>query len=107
MSNFPRETIDYPELAFKLFGREVPAGMQTPTRAGCDHSYGEPSFVESDCTEPGVMITVCSICGNVHKVPTPARGHIDEDEDRKCDICGTLLMGEYTLTDARGEYHHK
>ena len=47
--------IDYPELSWKLFSREVSAGMQTPTHTGCAHSYGEAVLESPICTEPGTI----------------------------------------------------
>ena len=91
--------IDYPELAWRLFGRDIPPGIQTPTRAGCAHSWGEESVVSGGCLETGTAQKTCSICGNVHVVPTPARGHIDEDENHRCDVCDEKLLGTYTLAD--------
>ena len=91
--------IDYPELAWKLFGLEIPAGIQTPTRSGCEHSWGEPTCEGVSCTEPGTMRVTCSKCGNVHKAPTPAPGHVDGDHNDRCDRCGTMLAGTYTLTE--------
>lgn len=91
--------IDYPELAWLLFGREIPQGMQTPTHAGCTHSYGDAVISDLSCTQPGTKSQTCTICGNVHTVPTPALGHIDEDGDFCCDRCGAQLMGAFTLAD--------
>ena len=98
--------IDYPELAWRLFGLEVPAGIQTPTRTGCEHSWGEPICEDVGCTEPGAMRVICSKCGNVHKVPTPALGHVDADHNDRCDRCGTMLAGVYTLTEEVREGAH-
>ena len=60
--------IDYPELSWKLFSREVPSGMQTPTHTGCAHSYGEAVMESPTCTEPGTIRQTCTICGNVHTI---------------------------------------
>ncbi len=98
--------IDYPEFAWKLFGRDIPPGIQTPTREGCDHRWGAESTDGGSCTEPGTMHKICTVCGNVHTVPVPASGHIDEDHDRHCDICGDILLGTYAAADTVSDGDH-
>ena len=98
--------IDYPELAWLLFGREIPQGMQTPTRSGCEHSYGDAVISEPGCTQPGTKSETCTICGNVHTVPTPALGHVDGDGDFCCDRCGVELIRAFTLADEVSDGDH-
>lgn len=84
--------IDYPELAWQLFGMEPPKGMQTPTSQGCRHNYVLDRHVDPTCEQNGADIYRCSLCGNEKSTPLPALGHIDENEDDLCDRCGAELV---------------
>ena len=92
--------IDYPELAWKMFGRSIPAGMQTPTNTGCSHVYGDPVISYDSCLEPGTLTEICSVCGNIHTLPSPITGHIDENNDSRCDRCNALILGEFHAADS-------
>ena len=56
--------IDYPELAFKMFGMEVPAGMTSPTRSGCVHRFLMAKRQNATADADGFFTLKCSICGN-------------------------------------------
>ena len=80
--------IDYPELAWQLFGLETPAGMTSPTSAGCAHSFVETARQDAACTEDGSYTVTCSLCGNERTRRLAAVGHKDDDHDDLCDRCG-------------------
>ena len=83
--------IDYPELAWKLFGRDVPAGIATPSSAGCIHDMKIASETAPDCVTPGVTEYVCTKCGYTYSRTVKALGHADEDGDGFCDRCFLAL----------------
>lgn len=95
--------IDYPELAWLLFGEDIPANMSTPS-GGSGSGSSTPS-----CTHPGTEIrnassasctsdgytgdTHCSSCGKRLSSGTviSAPGHKDNNGDKKCDACGKSM----------------
>ena len=87
--------VDYPELAFRLLGEEVPANYPTPSSgnsSACDHVWDAGKVTtEPTCTEAGVKTYTCSKCGNTKTEELPALGHIDENKDELCDRCGAKL----------------
>lgn len=91
--------IDYPELAWRLFDRQIPYGMQTPTNIGCNHVWETPVIKEATCTENGEEKKICSVCGNVNTKPLPILGHTDDNNDKKCDRCGKEFIGPFVKTD--------
>ncbi len=52
--------VDYPELAFKLFGEEIPADMTTPSNkaAECQHNYVDGVCSSCGAEQPVVTATV-------------------------------------------------
>ena len=98
--------IDYPELAWKLFGLDVPAGLQTPTREGCEHRWGEPIYESAGCTDPGTVSRTCAVCGCVRLLPSPAPGHADEDHNHRCDLCSSLIPNVYTQAEHVSDGDH-
>ena len=87
--------VDYPELAFRLLGEEVPANYPTPSSgnsSACDHVWDAGKVTtEPTCTTAGVKTYTCSKCGNTKTEELPALGHIDENKDELCDRCGAKL----------------
>ncbi len=96
--------VDYPELAFILFDREVPADMTTPsgeagnmgsTTPTCQHKNQETRNEKSaTCTADGYTGDVyCKDCGvQISKGKAiSAEGHKDENGDKKCDTCSANL----------------
>ena len=87
--------VDYPELAFRLLGEEVPANYPTPSSgnsSACDHVWDAGKVTtEPTCTAAGVKTYTCSKCGNTKTEELPALGHIDENKDALCDRCGAKL----------------
>ncbi len=62
------------------------------------HNYDDGVVTaEPTCTETGVMTYTCLRDGCDHNFTEeiPAKGHIDEDDDYICDICGEDLCTEH------------
>ena len=105
--------VDYPELAYILFGREVPSGMTTPSgeaKSGtstpaCTHSKTEIRNAEAaTCTEDGYTgDTYCKDCGK--KIASgskiTAAGHKDSNNDGNCDACSADLSCKHSKTEVR------
>ena len=94
--------IDYPELAWPLFGRDIPANMATPTHAGCVHRYTEVERHEALCLRDGSFLLRCEACGSTQERRLAATGHQDADKDGICDRCGRA-PGSVILGDADGD----
>ena len=85
--------VDYPELAFLLFGEEVPADMQTPS-GGADNDCGHNNFgtgvvTAPTCTQKGYTTYTCKTagCGYSYKTDsTNALGH--SYVGGTCSACG-------------------
>ncbi len=74
--------IDYPEYAWLIFGREVPADMETPSNnAGapsdtCKHLSKTTTTVDATCTVAGSATVKCADCGTTLSTTLiPATGH--------------------------------
>ncbi len=92
--------IDYPELAWLIFDREIPEGMTTPSGSApsgdtsCSHSLTEiRNKAEGNCGSDGYTgDTYCKDCGKklITGVAVSATGdHSFENVcDASCDICG-------------------
>ena len=86
--------VDYPELAFLLFGEEIPTDMTTPSgeanNSGCDHNnFDAGVIIAANCTEKGYTIFTCQTanCGYSYKSNmTPALGH--NYVSGTCTACG-------------------
>lgn len=114
--------VDYPELAWMLFGEEVPAGLVTPSSGGasaCTHGSTEVrNAVEATCGESGYTgDTYCSTCGQklsagtkiaatgshsygdwvVTREPTMEQTGLQE---RVCSVCGNRENGEIPKLEA-------
>lgn len=90
--------IDYPELAWRLFGREIPLNLQTPTHSGCIHHFTEIERDSATCLHDGSYLLRCENCGEVQTRRLASLGHLDHDKDGICDRCekapGTILLGD-------------
>ena len=105
--------VDYPELAYILFGREVPSGMTTPSgeaKSGtstpsCTHSKTEIRNAEAaTCTEDGYTgDTYCKDCGKkiASGTTVTATGHKDSNGDKTCDSCSADLSCKHSKTEVR------
>ena len=85
--------VDYPELAFILFGAEIPTDMATPSgEAGnkCDHNnFGAGVVTVATCTEKGYTLYTCQVagCGYSYKDNiVEAKGHTYVSD--VCSVCG-------------------
>lgn len=85
--------VDYPELAFLLFGEEVPENMATPSGEGsnkCDHNnFDSGVVVAATCTDKGYTLFTCLTagCTNSYKTSfTDAKGH--NFVSGTCSTCG-------------------
>ena len=53
------------------------------------HSFSTWTVVkEATCTEDGLKTSTCDICGAKASEVIPAKGHVDKNNDKKCDNCG-------------------
>ena len=99
--------IDYPELAWRLFGRSAPNGMTTPSKEGCDHVWQE-TFRQVSCAEDGTFTLTCSVCGDAYSRRLEALEHTDADDDEYCDVCETpiAIMADMTPATALSDGTH-
>lgn len=102
--------IDYPELAWVLFDREVPADIQIPnprTPGNCPgHQYQE-QMVEKQATETedGIRLMACTVCNHYKQEVIPAWnrcthefGEWTSNEDHSsaiCSICGYTAIEKH------------
>ncbi len=104
--------VDYPELAFLLFGEEVPADMQTPSsaNASCGHNnYGSSVVTAPTCTARGFTTYTCKTagCDSTYKTDfVAAKGHTYTND--VCSVCGEAKPAEpvkptYTTTPEIGK----
>ena len=101
--------IDYPELAWRMFGLEIPAGMQTPSAVpGCPHEWALSDAQEPTCLEDGYETYTCALCTETYTKPLPALGHADADNDGFCDRCELQLTipVDFLLTDTLAAGDH-
>lgn len=92
--------IDYPELAWQLFGAELPKGMATPTRQGCTHHYVVSERREASCDKDGMYRLVCEKCGDENHRRLAHTGHENQDADAFCDHCGEAVAYPVPFTRA-------
>lgn len=85
--------IDYPELAWQLFSRDLPEGMSTPTHIGCHHQYEEASRENAGCETPGSFTLRCTLCGKEYQRAILPLGHLDKNKDHVCERCGEQIDG--------------
>ncbi len=93
--------VDYPELAFLLFGEEVPSDMQTPSNGGdntCGHNNFDAGVVTAPtCDSKGYTTYTCQTagCGYTKKdTYVAAKGHNYVND--VCSICGEAKPTEPT-----------
>lgn len=85
--------VDYPELAFLLFGEEIPDGMSTPSGNAdtkCNHNNFDTGVViMATCTAGGYTLYTCKTAGCTYSYKanvTDAKGH--RFEGGSCVECG-------------------
>ncbi len=106
--------IDYPELAWVLFGKEIPDNMTTPSgnaknsggsSASCNHDrITVRNASDATCAGTGYTgDTYCSECGVKLSSGSsiPALGHLNENGDSTCDRCGTTVECGHGETEVR------
>lgn len=74
-------TIDGKEYAFSQYGSLVHEGF---------HTYADMDIVTMDpsCTIDGKILHICTKCFVPIEEKIPALGHVDKNNDGKCDRCG-------------------
>ncbi len=109
--------IDYPELAWVLFGEEIPSDMVTPSGKAASgtgsgsgsgtthtHSYTSAITKQPTCTVAGEKTFTCSTCGDTYTQPVSAVGH--KYQDGECTVCGasdgSTTVCKHSNTELRG-----
>ena len=91
--------IDYPELAFKMFGVDPPAGFTSPTSSGCEHKFAETHRQNPTYENDGFYTLNCQSCGNTR---TMRLAKYDADNRQAThipgDINGDLSVNNRDLT---------
>ena len=83
--------IDYPEYAWLIFGKAIPAGVTTPSGEGSNgqtphtHSYTSEVTKQPTCTVAGVTTYTCS-CGDSYTQAISPKGH--SFTSGVCTTCG-------------------
>ena len=83
--------IDYPELAFLMFGKAVPTDMATPSGRAMFETHNWDSgkqLVVPSCTEPGLFVYSCFDCNRTRSIVIPATGH--HYVNNVCTSCGAV-----------------
>ena len=57
------------------------------------HTYTSTITTEPTCTKPGEMTYTCVDGDDTYTEPIPALGHVDKNNDGRCDACGTQMTG--------------
>ena len=108
--------IDYPELAWVLFGEEIPSDMVTPSGKAASgtgsgsgsgtthtHSYTSAITKQPTCTVAGEKTFTCT-CGDTYTQPVSAVGH--KYQDGECTVCGasdgSTTVCKHSNTELRG-----
>lgn len=84
--------VDYPELAFLLFGEEFPKNWTTPSGEamsadGHVHNFVLSAITPATCTEAGKQVKTCTVCGDSVETAITATGH--NFVDGTCTVCST------------------
>ena len=102
--------VDYPELAFLLFGEELPENWTTPSGEalsadGHIHSYVLSAITPATCTTAGAKVYTCTACGDNYETVLAATGHDFVDGTcTGCEASGNAFViyypaGNLYLTD--------
>lgn len=90
--------VDYPELAFQLFEKEVPKDMTTPSSTKCNHNNFGTTVVAATCDAKGYTLFTCKVsgCGYSYKASyTNAKGH--NYVSGTCTVCGGKEVAKPTF----------
>lgn len=82
--------VDYPELAFILFGEEVPSDMQTPS-GNAKNGTVTPPTTECNHQYTNACDTECNLCGYVRVVSHVYTNNCDTD----CNVCGYVRVASH------------
>lgn len=103
--------IDYPELAWKLFNKEMPDNVATPSNGlgvnmqTCLHkNTTAKNAASATCTQAGYTgDTYCNDCGKTIASGTTitATGHANENGDNLCDTCGEKVTCKHGKTERK------
>ena len=63
------------------------------TNGAHQHEYTSTVTTPATCTKPGVMTHTCVDGDDSYTETIPAPGHVDKNNDGKCDSCGTQMTG--------------
>lgn len=79
------------EICNTIERREVPMAS---------HTYSDTGKVTTQptCTTAGVRTFTCSVCNNTVTESIAALGHVDSNNDGKCDRCGVSMGTYYTAS---------
>ena len=106
--------IDYPELAWLIFNKEIPADLTTPSGDSsapiepteCAHSRTVlKDAYDATCTEMGYSgDTYCADCGEMVSsgYDIPELDHINENNDNTCDRCNSSVTCGHGKTQLKG-----
>lgn len=89
-------------------GIEQPSTVETTE---CIHDYQETVIRAATCTEKGMMLLKCKICGDIEYKEIPATGHVEvidvavtptctengRTEGRHCSVCNVILEKQTIL----------
>lgn len=103
--------VDYPELAWILFDKDIPTDMVTPSgeAAGssstCTHANTQIRYAQAaTCSTEGYTgDTYCTDCGRrvAYGTAISTTAHVDANNDGSCDNCGYLLRCDHLTTEVR------
>lgn len=65
--------------------------VETNEVPALDHTWETLSYKAATCTEAGYGDYECSVCGETNSEDFEATGHIDADNNNKCDNCGIVI----------------
>ena len=67
------------------------------------HANGNGIITEPTCTQAGFVTYTCETCGKTYTQKTAnALGHIDANQDNRCDRCGVSVVTNVTVTFKNG-----
>ena len=67
------------------------------------HNYVLQTEREATCIRQGLLTYECSICQAQKEERTEPIGHVDENQDRLCDVCSALVLDESDIGGQCGE----
>lgn len=96
--------VDYPELAWQLFGKEIPADMTTPSgyavNSACNHEHDDNdngTHYDATCTEAAYTLYNCTNGNHTYKVYYKGSTKLDHEFDNGTTVPATCTTKGYTL----------